>query len=66
MVDSCNGRSKTNDVIQDGALLLRHFDYVISDTLCGVSHAYGLDVGSLAYLVIPLVFSCGTVSHDVR
>ena len=66
MVDSCNGRSKTNDVIQDGGLLLRHFDYVMSDTLYGVSHAYGLDVGGLAYLVIPLVFGCGTVFHDVR
>ena len=35
------------------------------DTLCGVSHAYGLEVGSLSYLVIPWVFGCGTVCHVV-
>ena len=31
-----------------------------------VSHAYGLKVGGLPYLVIPLVFVCGTVCHVVR
>ena len=33
--------------------------------LCGVSHAYGLEVSSLSYLVIPWVFGCGTVCHVV-
>ena len=35
-------------------------------TLCGVSHAYGVEVRDLPYLVMAWVFGCGTVCHIVE
>ena len=63
----CSGRCRVsiNDVIQVSDWLLRHTDYVMLNTLCGVGHAYGFKVASLWYLVIPWVFSCSAVCHVV-
>ena len=58
--------SINNDVIQNGGLLLRSLDYVISYALSVVSHAYGFTVHGSTYQVIPLVLVSGTVCHVVK